>query len=97
MRRLILRTAIFFLVAGGARRVYKLRRKDAARVEQETGKPASEMTEKELKAAMKRLRIRELEVAPEDQEEVTASFCPHCGEPIEKDDRFCVNCGASVY
>ena len=62
-----------------------------------SGKPTSELTEKELKAAMRRLGIQKLELDPKDQEEITAHYCEHCGEPVEKDERFCMNCGASLF
>jgi hypothetical protein len=77
---------------------YKLRREDVRTIERETGKPANELTEDELVAAMKRKGIQQHEVTPEDREAITRSrtkarYCRFCGAPLASDGRYCAQCG----
>ena len=65
-RRLRLGTAVVLLL-GGAIAAIKLRQDDVARLEQDTGKSAENLSEEELLAAMKRLGIRKLEITDEDR------------------------------
>jgi hypothetical protein len=30
------------------------------------------------------------------RDEKTAGFCPHCGRPVLKSDKFCARCGATL-
>ena len=62
------------------------------------------MTEAELKAAMKRLGIRKLEITPEDEMEInkigdegeTKRFCQYCGTQLDSNANFCPSCGQKV-
>lgn len=55
---------------------YKLYEDDVGKIERETGKRARDLNEEELKAAMKRLGIPKLEIAPEDREVISKSEKP---------------------
>jgi septum formation inhibitor-activating ATPase MinD len=55
---------------------YKLYVNDVNRIEQETGKVAKDLNEEELLKAMKRLRIKKLEITPEDREVISRSNQP---------------------
>jgi hypothetical protein len=68
-RRLIRGTAMILLV-GGTAAVYKLHKNDVEKIEQQTGKSADALTEEELKAAMKKLDIKQLELTDEDELEI---------------------------
>lgn len=70
----------------------KARRADAAKAgsngaskagQPGAGKPKDEL--EELIAARKRQR-----------KENSAGFCPRCGRPVQKSDKFCANCGADL-
>jgi hypothetical protein len=54
------------LLAGGAV-AYKLSKKDADRIEQQTGESVEELSEDELVAAMKELGIQSVELTDEDK------------------------------
>lgn len=102
-RRLILGTSIILLI-GGSYGIYKLTQNDVKRIEQETGKSAENMTEAELKAAMKRLDIQKLEITPKDEMEInkvggeveTKRFCQYCGAQLDSSAKFCPSCGQKV-
>lgn len=55
------------LMVGGTAAAYKLHKNDVGKIEQQTGKLADDLTEQELKAAMKKLGIRQLELTDEDE------------------------------
>ena len=55
---------------------YKLYDDDVGRIERETGKPARDLSEEELVAAMKRLGIQKLEVTSEDRDVISKSEKP---------------------
>jgi hypothetical protein len=92
------------LLIGGSYAIYKLTQNDIQRIERETGKSAENMTEGELKAAMKKLGIQKLELTPEDKAEInkvgneaeTKRFCTYCGAQLESDAKFCSSCGQNV-
>ena len=102
-RRLILGTSVVLLI-GGSYAIYKLTQNDIQRIKHETGKSAENMTESELKAAMKKLGIQKLELSPEDEAEIskvenevdTKRFCMYCGAQIDSDAKFCPSCGQKV-
>lgn len=102
-RRLIFGTSVILLI-GGSYGVYKLTQNDIQRIEQETGKSAENMTEAELKAAIKRLGIKKLEITPEDEMEInkvggeveTKRFCQYCGAQLDSNAKFCPSCGQKV-
>lgn len=77
---------------------YKLHREDVRIIEHETGKPANELTEDELVAAMKRKGIQQHEVTPEDREAIARSrtkarYCRFCGASLASDGGYCAQCG----
>jgi ribosomal protein L40E len=82
--------------------MYKLRVDDLRRIEMETGKSAQNLTEEDLKAAMRRLGIQNLEITPEDNEAVTTHerekgpFCTYCGAKLAPNAVYCSNCGSHV-
>jgi len=80
---------------------YKLYREDVARIERETGRPARELTEGELLAAMRRLGIQKLELTPEDREVITrkqrARYCIHCGAKLSLEAAYCSECGRKIF
>jgi hypothetical protein len=91
---------------GGSYAVYKLTQHDLNRIEQETGKSAENMTEEELKIAMKNLGIKKMELTADDEIQIdkitaednsdTSKFCTYCGAPLEFNARFCPKCGQQV-
>ncbi|MFX1503580.1 MAG: zinc ribbon domain-containing protein [Promethearchaeota archaeon] len=102
-RRLILGTSVLLMI-GGSYGVYKLTKHDVERIEQETGKTAENMTEGELKTAMKKLGIQKLELTPDDEAEIskvgneadTKRFCTYCGAQLDSNTNFCPGCGQKV-
>jgi hypothetical protein len=91
---------------GGSYAVYKLTQHDIERIEQETGKPAENLTEEELKNAMRNLNIRKMELTPDDAIQIehaaneTATeakkFCLYCGAQLGSKANYCTNCGQKV-
>ena len=59
------------LAAAGTAAAIKLSKKDADRIEAETGVPVEEMSEEELVAAMERLGIQSIELDENDQAIIT--------------------------
>lgn len=68
-RRILVRGATLLLVGGAA---YKLGQSSVQQIEQHTGKPADQLTEEELTAAMDELGIEEQELTAEDQAAIEA-------------------------
>lgn len=81
---------------------YKLNRDDLRRVEKEIGKPAKDMTEEELKAAMEKLGIRKIELTQEDDEAIASfesekgPFCIYCGAKVYPKAAYCYKCGSQI-
>ena len=104
-RRLILGTSVLLMI-GGSYAVYKLTQNDVERIEQETGKSAENMTEDELKSAMRNLNIRKIELTPDDAIHIeraanetaieTKKFCIYCGNQLDSNAKFCPSCGQKV-
>ena len=65
-RRLVFGTAVILMV-GGTTVAYKLNQKDVEKIEGYAGKSADDLTEAELKAAMKKLGIQQLALTDEDE------------------------------
>ncbi len=57
--------AMLLLFSGAA--AYKLHRDDAQRIETATGQSATDLTEEELLAAMRKLSIQKLELSEEEK------------------------------
>ena len=55
------------VLVGGTVAAYKLNKKDVEKIKQHTNKSADDLTVEELKAAMKRLNIKQLELTDEDE------------------------------
>lgn len=66
--RMYLMGSFLFFLFGST--LYKMPRDRVTVIERETGKPASDMTEEELVAAMKRLGITRLEVTPDERDAI---------------------------
>jgi len=89
---------------GGSYAVYKLTQHDLERIEQNTGKSAENMTEEELKVAMRNLNIQKMELTPDNEiqinrianEDETRKFCIYCGAKLESNAKFCSECGQKV-
>jgi len=58
------------MVALGTAAVYKMSKKDVQRVEEKTGKPAEELSDEELKAAIEELNIKVDELSDAEWDEV---------------------------
>jgi uncharacterized protein with PIN domain len=94
MLRLSIGSYLLYRIAGTNNAV-KLRREDAENVEDESGKPITEMDETELVETMQRLGIKSISLTDEEKKAVLLS-CPYCGHRNEEDARRCENCGASI-
>ncbi|MFX1600824.1 MAG: zinc ribbon domain-containing protein [Promethearchaeota archaeon] len=102
-RRLILGTSVLLMI-GGSYAVYKLTQHDLEKIEQETGKSAENMTEEELKTAMRKLGIQKMELTPDDEIQInrvvnvpeTKKFCTYCGAQLDSNAKFCPSCGQKV-
>jgi hypothetical protein len=91
---------------GGSYAVYKLTQHDIERIEQETGKSAENMTEEEIKTAMRKLNIRKMELTSDDAIHIeraanetaieTSRFCVYCGSQLNTNAKFCTSCGQKV-
>ena len=66
--RMYLMGSFLFFLFGST--LYKMPRDQVTVIERETSKPASDMTEEELVAAMKRLGITRLEVTPDERDAI---------------------------
>ena len=81
---------------------YEFYRNDVQRIEEETGKPANELTEEELVTAMKRLDIKKLELTPQDRKNIANSqlpdtkYCIQCGTKLPSKAVYCSQCGKKV-
>jgi hypothetical protein len=103
-RRLIFGTYALLLI-GGTYSVVKLRNQEIDRIEQETNKNVEDLTEEELKAAMKRLGIQKLELTPEDDAKIdnldedqsdSVKYCSYCGAEVDFKANFCKECGKKI-
>jgi hypothetical protein len=91
---------------GGSYAVYKLTQHDIDKIEQETGKSAENITEDELKTAMKNLGIQKMELTADDAihieriaheaEPDIQKFCIYCGDQLVPSAKFCPSCGQKI-
>jgi hypothetical protein len=91
---------------GGSYAVYKLSQRDMDRIEQETGKSAENLTEEELKSAMRNLGIQRMELTSDDEihinkvaseeENIKKNFCSYCGAQLDTNAKYCPACGQEV-
>jgi Zn finger protein HypA/HybF involved in hydrogenase expression len=105
-RRVIIGPAIVFAAAAGGAppaSAVKLSSADVQKVESSTGKPVEELTEEDLKVAMKRLGIQKLELTAEEQRQVTIPAqpegefeCSECHATVTTTQKFCPSCGAEL-
>lgn len=58
------------MIALGTAAVYKMSKKDVQRIEEKTGKPAEELSDEELKAAIEELNIKVDELSDAEWDEV---------------------------
>ena len=70
-RRLLVGGAVVLMI-GGAYTSYKLSQQDVRQIGQHTGKPAEDLTETEIEAAMDDLGIQDMELTPEDEAAIEA-------------------------
>ena len=99
-RRLVFGTSVILLI-GGSYAIYKLAQSDVQRIEQDSGKPVENMTENELKKAMRKKGIQKLELTTEEEAEInkignepeTKRFCMYCGTQLDFNAKFCPSCG----
>lgn len=102
-RRLILGTSVLLMI-GGSYAVYKLTQRDLERIEQETGKSAENMSEDELKTAMRNLGIQKMELTSDDEIQIDRvaneaepnKFCTYCGAQIDSNAKYCPSCGQKI-
>jgi hypothetical protein len=105
-RRVVIGPAIVFAAAAGgaaSASAVKMSSADAQKVESNTGKPVEELTEEDLKAAMKRLGIQKIELTPDEQKAVASSIpaegdfeCSECHATVTATQKFCPSCGAEL-
>lgn len=96
---------IFGAIAGGPSTEVPLKMSstDAQKVESSTGKPVEELSEEELKLAMKRLGIQKIELRPDEQRlisnppAVEGEFeCSECHSSVTAAQKFCPSCGSEL-
>lgn len=96
--RIIMMGAFTFLLYDAM--AYKFHHDDVRRIERATGKPAKDLTEEELVAAMQRLGISRLELTPDEQRTVAGEqgtvHCVYCGAQLASRARYCAHCGEQV-
>ncbi len=105
-RRVVVGPAVVFAAAAGGAAgasTVKMSSADAQKVESNTGKPVEELTEDELKAAMKKLGIQKIELTPEEQKQVASPpqaegefECSECHASVTATQKFCPSCGAEL-
>jgi hypothetical protein len=60
------------LMIGSAYSSYKVSQQEAQQIEQHTGKPAEDLSEEEMEAALDDLGIQDQELTPEDEAAIEA-------------------------
>jgi hypothetical protein len=105
-RRVMVGPAVVYAAAaGGAASVspVKMSSADAQKIESIAGKPVEELTEEDLKAAMKRLGIQKIELTAEEQKQVSSPAqaegdfeCSECHAAVTETQKFCPSCGAEL-
>jgi len=83
-------------------RVIAARRADAARrAAEEGGRPQTVARPAGQPAAGEALAVEDdleqlISTQRQSRKESPAGFCPHCGKPVQRSDRFCPRCGGSI-
>jgi hypothetical protein len=49
--------------------------------------------ERDIEAAVARVRQRDQAAPPAMESSAPAGFCPECGEPVHRGDKYCTHCG----
>ena len=107
-RRLI-RGPFVILAIAGSTAGKKVHKDDIERIESELGKPIEELSEKEIKKAMKNMGIKNIELTDDDEQELDgiseideidssgeSNFCSQCGAKVKSDSNFCSSCGKEL-
>lgn len=71
-RRRIIVGGAAVLMIGSAYSSYKVSQQEAQQIEQHTGKPAEDLSEEEMEAALDDLGIQDQELTPEDEAAIEA-------------------------
>ena len=105
-RRLLFGSFVYLAITGS--RPYKLYPEEVERVEQQTGKPAEDLTEDELVSSMNQLNIEKREVSDEEYNRINeqngksasdaknTEYCRHCGSKLDGGAKFCSSCGSKT-
>ena len=72
-RRIVVGGFAILAIGGAAYGTFKLATRDVQKIEQHTGKPADDLTEQELVAAMEDLGIQKIELTDADKAEITSA------------------------
>ncbi|MFX0090635.1 MAG: zinc ribbon domain-containing protein [Candidatus Hodarchaeota archaeon] len=105
-RRLIVGSAVIIVMVNSTNS-YKLYQEDIEKIERDCGRSIEDITETELIEAMNRLGIRRLDLSNQEERIVVnavekesrgivKAYCTQCGSVIEKETRFCIQCGSAL-
>jgi len=97
------------LALAGTTAGVKVHKDDIERIENELGKPIEDLSEKDIKKAMKKLGIKSIELTDDDEQELdgisddedtstkkSSNFCSHCGAKASPGSNFCAGCGKEL-
>ncbi len=106
-RRLLFGSFVYLAITGS--RPYKLYPEEVERVEQQTGKPAEDLTEDELVSSMNHLNIEKRDVSDEEYNRINEQngkevsktgnnvYCSFCGGKLpHAGAKFCSHCGGKL-
>ena len=107
--RRIIRGPLVILALAGSTSAVKVRKDDIERIENELGKPIEDLSEKDIKKAMKNLGITSIELTDDDEGVIDgisddedsssnkqSNFCSHCGAKANPGSKFCAGCGKEL-
>ncbi|MFX0068726.1 MAG: zinc-ribbon domain-containing protein [Candidatus Hodarchaeota archaeon] len=92
-KRVLIGSMVVVAISGS--KTITLLSEDLDKIEEEIGKTVEDMTEDELRDAMKKMGIKEQELTSEDKTKVKEEieFCTNCGSSIEPGEESCPYCG----